>query len=164
MGAPSGAQGEIHSLALSLFSRCELLPESPFGFVVIDDPVQAMAPGKVDGLARVLATVAKERQVVELDARRAPAGNRLAACRLRRTSSKWYGDWQVACRTIGDPVTQSLSDARTLLRTDDLPAGAAARAVALFCRLAMDAACTRGELYFPRVADRDTPRALIEEE
>ena len=104
-----------------------LLPESPFGFVVIDDSVQAMAPGKVDGLARVLATVAKERQVVVLTHdERLPE----SACRLhipahvidvvRRLGS------QVACRTIGDPVTQSLSDARALLRTDDLRAGAAA--------------------------------------
>ena len=50
-------------------------------------------------------------------------------------------------RRPGD--AQSLSDARTLLRTDDLPAGATARAVPLFCRLAMDAACARGEVYFP---------------
>ena len=58
------SQGEIHSLALSLFLPRVLLPESPFGFVVIDDPVQAMDPGKVDGLARVLGMVAEERQVV----------------------------------------------------------------------------------------------------
>ena len=108
-----------------------------------------MAPGKVNGLARVLATVAKEPAGGRLDARRAAAGNRLAACRFRRTSSKWYGDWQVACRTIGDPVTHSLSDARALLRTDDLPAGAAEPAVPLICRLAMEAACARGEVYFP---------------
>ncbi len=48
------SQGEIHALALSLFLPRVLLPESPFGFVVIDDPVQAMDPGKVDGLAHVL--------------------------------------------------------------------------------------------------------------
>ena len=46
------------------------------------------------------------------------------------------------CRTIRDPVTQYLSDANALLRTDELPASAAARAVPLFCRLAMEAACT----------------------
>ena len=40
------SQGEIHSLALSLFLPRVLLPESPFGFVVIDDPVQAMDPGQ----------------------------------------------------------------------------------------------------------------------
>ena len=65
---------------------------------------------------------------------------------------------QVACRTIGDPVTQSLSDARALLRTDDLPASAAARAVPLFCRLAMEAACARGEPYSPGL-QIVTPRA-----
>ena len=70
---------------------------------------------------------------------------------------------QVARRTIGDPATQSVSDARALLRTDDLPASAAARAVPLFCRLAMEAACARGELCFPGL-QIVTPRALIKEE
>ena len=136
------SQGEIHSLALSLFLPRVLLPESPFGFVVIDDPVQAMDPGKVDGLARVLATVAQERQVVVFthDERLPESVRRLQIPAhvievVRRLGS------EVACRTIGDPVTQYLSDARALLRTDDLPAGAAARAVPLFCRLAMEAAC-----------------------
>ena len=69
----------------------------------------------------------------------------------------------VACRTIGDPATQSVSDARALLRTDDLPASAAARAVPLFCRLAMEAACARDELYFPGL-QIVTPRALIKDE
>ena len=104
-----------------------LLPESPFGFVVIDDSVQAMAPGKVDGLARVLATVAKERQVVVLthDERLPESACR---CRFRRTSSKWYGDWARRWRAVPSATrwTQSLSGARALLRTDDLPAGAAA--------------------------------------
>ena len=67
-----------------------------------------MAPGKVDGLARVLATVAKERQVVVSTH---DEHLRESACHLqtsahvievvRRLSS------QVACRTIGDPGTQS---------------------------------------------------------
>ena len=136
------SQGEIHALALSLFLPRVLLPESPFGFVVIDDPVQAMDPGKVDGLARVLATVAQERQVVVFthDERLPESVRRLQIPAhvievVRRLGS------QVACRTIHDPMTQYLSDARALLRTDDLPAGAAARAVPLFCRLAMEAAC-----------------------
>ena len=98
----------------------------PFGFVLIDDPVQAMAPGEVEGLARVLATVAKERQVVALTHHeRLPE----SACRLqipahvievvRRLGSP------VACRTIGDPVPR-------------------------FCRLAMEAACARGETLLSR--------------
>ena len=59
------------------------------------------------------------------------------------------------CRTIGDPMTQSLSDAPALLRTDDLPAGAAEPPVPLFCRLAMEAR-KREAKSTSRVADRDT--------
>jgi hypothetical protein len=38
------SQGELHSLALSLFIPRATLPESPFRFLVIDDPVQSMDP------------------------------------------------------------------------------------------------------------------------
>ena len=101
-----------------------------------------MAPGKVDGLACVFSTVAQERQVVVFthDERLPESVRRLQIPAhvievVRRLGS------QVACRTIRDPVSQYLSDARALVHTDGLPAGAAARAVPLFCRLAMEAAC-----------------------
>ena len=66
------SQGELHSLALSLFFPRATLSESPFRFVVIDDPVQSMDPVRVDGLARVLEDVARKRQVVVFSARRSP--------------------------------------------------------------------------------------------
>jgi energy-coupling factor transporter ATP-binding protein EcfA2 len=58
-GAPGSAlgvmsQGEVNALALAVFLPRARLPASPFRFLVIDDPVQAMDPAKVDGLARVL--------------------------------------------------------------------------------------------------------------
>src|SRR6185436_12973213 len=58
------SQGEQNALALSLFIPRATLPESPFRFVVIDDPVQSMDPARVDGLARVLQDTAGKRQVV----------------------------------------------------------------------------------------------------
>ena len=58
------SQGELHSLALSLFIPRATLAESPFRFVVIDDPVQSMDPARVDGLANVLQAASKDRQVV----------------------------------------------------------------------------------------------------
>src|SRR5712691_3661310 len=58
------SQGELHSLALSLFLPRATLSESPFRFVVIDDPVQSMDPARVDGLARALEDVAGTRQVI----------------------------------------------------------------------------------------------------
>ena len=58
------SQGELHSLALSLFLPRATLSESPFRFVVIDDPVQSMDPARVDGLARALEETARTRQVI----------------------------------------------------------------------------------------------------
>ena len=58
------SQGELHSLALSLFLPRATLPESPFRFVVIDDPVQSMDPSRVDGLARAFEETARTRQVI----------------------------------------------------------------------------------------------------
>ncbi len=137
------SQGEIHALALSLFLPRVLLPESPFGFVVIDDPVQAMDPGKVDGLARVLSMVSQERQVVVFthDERLPESVRRLQIPAQVVEVTRQSGS-QVACRTIGDPVAQYLADARALQHTDDLPTEAAARALPQFCRLAIEAACT----------------------
>ena len=51
------SQGEVNALALSVFLPRPTSPRSPLRFVVIDDPVQAMDPSKVAGLARVLAEV-----------------------------------------------------------------------------------------------------------
>ena len=137
------SQGEIHALALSLFLPRVLLPESPFGFVVIDDPVQAMDPGKVDGLARVLSMVAQERQVVVFthDERLHESIRRLQIPAQVVEVTRQSGS-QVACRTVADPVAQYLDDARALQHTDDLPPEAAARALPSFCRLAIEAACT----------------------
>ncbi|MEE3922113.1 hypothetical protein V2I01_38920 [Micromonospora sp. BRA006-A] len=58
------SQGEMHALGLATFLPRGCAPESPFRFVVVDDPVQSMDPAKVDGLARVLAELAEQRQVV----------------------------------------------------------------------------------------------------
>ena len=58
------SQGELHALGLALFLPRATAADSPFGFVVTDDPVQAMDPANVDGLARVLSSVARSRQVV----------------------------------------------------------------------------------------------------
>jgi len=58
------SRGELHALALALFLPRATMKASPLRFVVLDDPVQAMDPAKVDGFAQVLREIAKERQVV----------------------------------------------------------------------------------------------------
>ncbi len=60
--------------------------DSPFRFVVVDDPVQSMDPSKVDGLAQVLDELAATRQVVVFTHdNRLPA----AVCRLDIDATSW---------------------------------------------------------------------------
>jgi hypothetical protein len=146
-GSPAEAlgvmsQGELHSLALSLFLPRATLPESPFRFISIDDPVQSMDPARVEGLARVLADAARTRQVIVFthDDRLPEAVRRLgiAATVLsvtRRAQSI------VEVRQTLDPVRALLDDARAVAHTADLPGGVAPRVVPGFCRMAIETAC-----------------------
>jgi hypothetical protein len=151
------SQGELHALALSLFLPRATLPESPFRFVLIDDPVQSMDPARVEGLARALAETAIRRQVVVFthDDRLPEAVRRLgipakAFAVTRRANSI------VEVRTLSEPVSGYLDDARALAKTIELPPGVASRVVPGFCRAAVEAACmetvrrrrlVRGELH-----------------
>ena len=135
------SQGELNALALSLFLPRATLPESPFRFVVIDDPVQSMDPARVDGLAQTLEQVAKHRQVVVFthDSRLSEAIRRLGIAAdmvevTRRENSA------VEARASHDPVSRALDDAYALTQTRDLDARAAARVIPGFCRIALEAA------------------------
>ena len=155
------SQGELNSLALSLFLPRALLDDSPFGFVVIDDPVQAMDPSKVDGLARVLETAAERRQVIVFthDDRLPEAIRRLQieADLIAVTRSE---NSVVQCKRVSDPVGRYLEDARAISLTSGLPAEAARRSTALFLRLAIEAACT--ETVRRRRIGRGEPHAAVE--
>jgi AAA domain, putative AbiEii toxin, Type IV TA system len=136
------SQGELHCLALSLFIPRATLPESPFRFIVIDDPVQSMDPARVDGLARVLDAAAKDRQVVVLthDDRLPEAVRRLGI--LARTYEVTRREASVVqLRPAKDPVDLNIEDAMALAYTDALPSHAARRVVPGFCRAALEAAC-----------------------
>ncbi len=136
------SQGELNCLALSLFLPRASMPESPFRFVVIDDPVQAMDPAKVAGLATVLARAAKDRQVIVLthDTRLADAMSALDIAAtvievVRREQSI------VELRRIQDPVQRYIDDAFAVAMTRDVPVEAL-RVIPGFCRLALEAAAS----------------------
>jgi DNA repair exonuclease SbcCD ATPase subunit len=136
------SQGELHCLALSLFIPRATLAESPFRFVVIDDPVQSMDPARVDGLARVLAGAARDRQVVVFthDDRLPDAVRRLGI--PARTIEVMRREGSVVQPRAGkDPIDRNIEDAMALARTDALPSHAARRVVPGFCRAALEAAC-----------------------
>jgi hypothetical protein len=157
------SQGELHSLALSLFLPRATLPESPFRFVVIDDPVQSMDPARVDGLARALEETATTRQVVVFthDERLPTAVRRLdieatVVAVTRRTSSV------VELREASHPVKAYLQDAFALINTKQLPEDVMRRVVPGFCRSAIEAACHESVRRKRLVAG--VPHADVEEE
>jgi hypothetical protein len=119
------------------------LADSPFRFMVIDDPVQSMDPAKVDGLARVLAEVGTRRQVVVFthDERLPEAVRRLALEATVVEVTRRPGS-VVEVRPAQDPVERYLDDARALIRSDEVAPDVAARVVPGFCRHAIEAACT----------------------
>ncbi|MFQ3556684.1 AAA family ATPase [Streptomyces gramineus] len=145
MSAPAYSvmsQGELHSLALSLFLPRATHADSPFGFLVIDDPVQSMDPEKVEGLARVLDACARDRQVIvfthdtRLQQAVAHLGIKATILRVSRQT-----DSVVGVETLTDPVEQALAEARAISLDPNLPQAVADHVLPAMCRVAVEAAC-----------------------
>ncbi|WP_031476471.1 AAA family ATPase [Streptomyces bicolor] len=145
MSAPAYSvmsQGELHSLALSLFLPRATHADSPFGFLVIDDPVQSMDPEKVEGLARVLDAYAQDRQVIvfthdtRLQQAVAHLGIKATVLRVSRQT-----DSVVGVETLTDPVEQALAEARAVSLDRGLPQDVADHVLPAMCRVAVEAAC-----------------------
>lgn len=149
------SQGELHALALALFLPRATMPESPFRFVVLDDPVQAMDPAKVDGLVATLARIAEDRQVVVFS-----HDDRLAAA-VRRApvdAQIWevtrYDKSKVEISNTFDPAGR-LRDAFALIKDDGLPDATLRKALPGLLRLAAEAAA-RDRYWTVRLAAGDT--------
>ena len=134
------SQGELHALALSLFLPRAMLAESPFRFVVIDDPVQSMDPARVDGLAHTLADAARTRQVVVFthDDRLPEAVRRMQLEATVISVTRRPGS-VVECRPSRNPIQAHLADAYALAKDTDLPIAAQARVIPGLCRSALEA-------------------------
>jgi hypothetical protein len=138
------SQGELHSLALSLFLPRATMSESPFRFLVIDDPVQSMDPSRVDGLARLLQEVGATRQVVVFthDDRLPEAVRRLGIDARVLEVGRQPGSVVTVVEAL-TPVERNLEDARAVANDRDLPPEVARRVVPGFCRAAVEAACVQ---------------------
>jgi len=136
------SQGEFNALGLALFLPRATAAASPFRFVVLDDPVQAMDPAKVDGLARVLTDLAATRQVVVFSHDdRLPESLRRLGLPARVVEVVRSLASRVDLRELTDPVAAHLDDARALALTEHLPDDMRAIGVAGCCRDAVEAAC-----------------------
>ncbi len=135
------SQGELNSLALALYLPRATSDESPFRFLVLDDPVQAMDPTKVDGLAAVLGELARTRQVIVFshDDRFAQAAQRLTTpptvLSVRRGSHS-----EVIVQSEERPADRHLNDAHAILRESRMDESVKRRVLPGVLRHAIEAA------------------------
>lgn len=111
------SQGELHALALSLFLPRATMAQSPFRFVILDDPVQAMDPAKVDGLVELLGELAETRQVVVFSHDdRLPAALRRSPFDATILEVNRGAGSAVSVNVSQDPPVRYLKDAHGLIK------------------------------------------------
>ena len=136
------SQGELNALALSLFVPRVRFDESPFRFAVLDDPVQAMDPVRVDGLARVLHDLAQTHQVMVFSHDdRLPSAIRRLQIPATIVSVTRRSKSRVELKKSLDPIEAAIEDARALELSDGLPERVQRQVVPGLCRQAIEAAC-----------------------
>ena len=136
------SQGELSCLALSLFFPRVMLPASPFRFIVIDDPVQAMDPARVDGLARVFAEIAKDRQlIVFTHDDRLPKFLRLLNLEHHCLEVTREPNSVVKVDKKRNPVIQYFRDAQLVMGNKKIPLEIKILVIPGLCRSGLEAAC-----------------------
>ncbi|MFE5188441.1 AAA family ATPase [Streptomyces sp. NPDC056628] len=132
------SQGELHSLALSLFLPRAATADSPFGFVVIDDPVQSMDPAKVDGLAQVLDELGRDRQVVVFTHdTRLPHAFRSQGLPVTVLKVERGEQSKVHVTSDTDPVKEAVDNAMALAHTENCSETALRHVLPSLCREAL---------------------------
>jgi recombinational DNA repair ATPase RecF len=155
------SQGEMNALALSIFIPKASLPDSPFGFIVIDDPVQAMDPSKVDGLARVLADVAAERQVIVFTHDdRLPEAVRRLQLDARLVEVTRDARSVVHVNDTLNPAKRWLDDAAAAAHDPQIDDTLRRRVVAEACRMGLESRCR--DVFFGERLGKGTPRQDVE--
>ena len=134
------SQGEQNAVALALFLPRATSAKSPFRFVVLDDPIQAMDPAKIDGFVRILTDIARTHQVIVFShddrlasvVRQTGVNARLIEV-VREAGSK------VVVRPNLDPAGRLVSDANAMVKDEKLPPSVKSRVAPSLFRMALEA-------------------------
>ncbi|MGD9525492.1 MAG: AAA family ATPase [Pseudonocardia sp.] len=155
--------GELHAITLALFLPRATRAESPFRFVVLDDPVQAMDPSKIDGLVDVLTDVARTRQVIVFthDDRLAESARRLAP-RARIVQVHRAEKSVVTIDKCSDPAARYLADAESLAADPNVPDDVRRLVIPQLCRQAFESAAR--DAFFARAFTGGRAREAVEVE
>jgi hypothetical protein len=144
-GFSVASQGELHGLALSLFLPRATSDDSPFRFLVIDDPVQAMDPTRVHRLALLLANEATRRQVIVFthDDRLPEAVRSLRLPNATIQQVRREEGSVVRLDDCSDPIQRYLDNARFVLDDRNLSEKARTIAATVLARDALEACAQR---------------------
>ena len=155
------SQGELQALALAIFIPRATSPASPFRFMVLDDPIQAMDPSKIDGFLKVLSELAKDRQVIVLTHDdRLPAAIRVSRTEARIVEVTREANSAVHVTESSDPATRLLEDAFAIAADDAVPADIKARAIPRLCREALEV--TAKDVFASRALRQGRSRSDVE--
>ncbi|CAH0229658.1 AAA family ATPase [Rhodococcoides fascians] len=135
------SQGELHALGLALFIPRATTSNSPFRFIVLDDPIQAMDPAKIDGFIKVLSTLAKTRQVIVFshDDRLATAIRQLAVDARLVEVMREPGS-NISVSETQNQATRYFNDVRALVLDENVPEDVKRRVAPGLFRLALESA------------------------
>lgn len=157
------SQGEQNAVALALFLPRATSAKSPFRFVVLDDPIQAMDPSKIDGFVRVLTDIARTHQVVVFShddrlasvIRETGIDARLVEV-VRESGSK------VTVRPNADPARRLIDDAFAMIQDDKLHDDVKGRVAPNLFRMALESAAKQA--HYARQSMAGTQRTVAEEQ
>jgi hypothetical protein len=133
------SQGELQALALAIFIPRATSDESPFRFVVLDDPIQAMDPSKIEGFLSVLTELAAERQVIVFTHDdRLPAAISRADAPARVIQVNRRANSVVSMEESSNPASRALDDAVAIAYDEKVPDEVKRRAIPHLCRDALE--------------------------
>ncbi len=155
------SQGELQALALAIFIPRATSDESPFRFVVLDDPIQAMDPSKIEGFLQVLVKLAADRQVIVFTHDdRLPAAIRRSSAQARIIEVTRSVNSVVTVDDSTDPATRALDDGYAIARDEAVPDDVKKKAVAVLCREALES--TAWDVYSSREFGKGVARPEVE--
>jgi ABC-type hemin transport system ATPase subunit len=156
------SQGELQALSLAIFIPRATSAASPFRFLVLDDPIQAMDPSKIDGFLDVLTVLAAERQVVVFTHDdRLPSAIRTSRSPARIVELVRGANSVVTVTESSRPADRLLDDAYAIAVDDAVPDDIKKKAVPVLCREALEA--TAWDVFSSRQLTEGQSRVVLEE-
>ena len=156
------SQGELQALALAIFIPRATSADSPFRFLVLDDPIQAMDPSKIDGFLQVLTKLAEDRQVIVFTHDdRLPSAIRRSRAPARIVEVTRGANSAVTVTESSRPATRMLEDAFAIAADDAVPDAVKKAAVPMLCREALEV--TAWDVFSARVLAKGQSHSEFED-